>query len=129
MSIDPAQVETTTPTLPPFSSKRFAPAVGQNFAWHAFDSTGAEVIIEMKLVEVAPHRSSSDVEQYSMLFVGLADLMLEQGTYRISNDSTGAEDVFAVPMGPNASGLHQYVVSISRNFEAWERDAAGSADA
>ncbi len=109
---------------PPFSSKRFAPAVGQFFSWRAFGSNGSEVVVLLKLVELTMRRGSNHIEQFSMRFTGAADTALDQGTYTVSNDVTGSEALFAVPVGLDASGLRQYEVCVSRSLEAWERDAA-----
>jgi hypothetical protein len=115
--------------MPPFSSTRFAPAVGQPFTWHAFDPKGGEVVINMTLVELSMRRSPPRIEQFSLLFTGPADVALEQGTYTVSNTLTGAEALFATPVGPNAEGLRQYEVCISRDVEPAERAAEANARA
>jgi hypothetical protein len=125
--MDSSETNPSTHVLPAFSSKRFAPAVGHTFTWRAFDATGGEVFIDMKLAELSMGRSPAFCEQYSMLFVGPAEPMLAQGSYRISNTLTGVEDVFAVPAGPDVLGFHQYVVSVARDLESSERDAAANA--
>ena len=81
----------------------------------------------MTLVELAMRRSPAHVEQYSMLFVGPADVALEHGTYTISNDLTGAEAMYASPIGPDASGRFQYEVCVARELESWERAVAAVA--
>ncbi len=113
-----------THSLPTFSSKRFAPAVGQAFSWRVFEPTGTEVEITMTLAKLVLRRTADHAEQFSLLFVGPSDAALEQGTYTISNDVIGAEAVFAVPIGPDASGLRQYEVTVSRELEAWEMAVA-----
>ena len=118
-----------THSLPAFSSKRFAPAVGQAFSWRVFELTGTVAAIKMTLTKLVLRPSPAHAEQFSLLFVGPSDAALEQGTYTISNDVTGAEAVFAVPIGPDASGLRQYEVIVSRELEAWEVAVAGSGSA
>ncbi|MBC7711359.1 MAG: hypothetical protein H7203_14950 [Rhizobacter sp.] len=118
------EVEAAALTMPAFSSKRFAPAVGQSFVWRAFRPDGSEVTIDMTLVELSIRRGPPRFEQFSMLFTGSADVVLEQGTYSISNSLTGTEALFASCIGPDASGQHQYEVCISRDVEQWEQDEA-----
>jgi hypothetical protein len=120
MANEPNPTERVTP---PFSSKRFAPAIGQSFSWRAFSPAGGEVVINMTLVELSMRRSPAHIEQFSLLFTGPADVALESGTYAISNTLTGAEALFASPIGLDAAGLRQYEVCISREIEPSERAA------
>jgi hypothetical protein len=45
-------------------------------------------------------------QQFSLVFLGSADPVLAQGTYRLSHPRLGDFELFLVPLGPSPEGMH-----------------------
>lgn len=69
--------------------------------------------IEATLVEVTDGVSSSEVEQFSILFHGPAEPMLPQQTYTIEHPQMGNFDLFLVPIGADQEKV-QYEAVFNR---------------
>ncbi len=71
--------------------------------------------LELELFEVRelPQHDSTETFRppFSVLFVGPAETALQQGTFRVENDTLGALDLFLVTLGPGSDGrmLHEAV--------------------
>lgn len=58
----------------------------------------------LELVEVSPAKVSGPWEMFSVVFRGVPDGPLEQGTYALVDEELGALDLFVVPLAPDADG-------------------------
>lgn len=88
--------------------EHFAPLVGQDVA---VDAGGASALT-MRLVEATagtqPGGRGPDGQervQFSLVFRGPADPMLTQGTYAVTHEALGEQDLFLVPLGRDADGV------------------------
>ena len=66
--------------------------------------------IELKLIAVQPHQSDvhprSDMERFSVFFVGPEDFLLPQNIYSVKHDTMGEFDLFIVPISRQSDGYH-----------------------
>lgn len=76
----------------------------------------------MELTEVMDH-SSSQLEQFSLIFTGAASPWLPQGTYTLFDLQTREYELFLVPIGPDSAGM-RYEAAFSRFIR--ERGAAAN---
>lgn len=88
--------------------EHFAPLVGQDLA---VDAGGAGEVT-MRLVEAAagtlPGGRGPDGQermQFSLIFRGPADRLLPQGTYAVTHEALGEQELFLVPLGRDADGV------------------------
>ena len=61
--------------------------------------------------------SNARLEQFSLAFLGRASPWLPQGQYKLEHEQMGECELFLVPNGPDADGMH-YEASFSRFVEA-----------
>ncbi len=73
--------------------------------------------IDAKLIEVTEGASSSEVEQFSILFHGPAEPMLSQQTYSLEHPEMGSFDLFLVPIIADQNGA-QYEAVFNRLRES-----------
>lgn len=65
-------------------------------------SPEGEVTVPLRLAEV----SGPSPHQFALLFVGPADMRLDQGTMRLHHPEIGHADLFLVPVGAGDDGIH-----------------------
>lgn len=76
------------------------------FVAHADSQNG----VGLELTEVSKLRESPGQQQFSITFLGPADIFLPQRMYRMDHDQMGALDLFIVPVGRDPKGfLYQAV--------------------
>jgi hypothetical protein len=87
----------------------FTPAIGGVFV---LDDPGLGAI-DLELVEartIEPGAPASDAggrrTPFSLLFRGPGDPVLPQRIYRLRHDALGAIEIFIVPVGRDAAGVH-----------------------
>lgn len=87
--------------------EHFTPLVGQDVAV----SVGNDVLT-MRLVEATAGTQpggrgpeGQERVQFSLVFRGPADPMLTQGTYAVTHEALGEQDLFLVPLGRDADGV------------------------
>jgi hypothetical protein len=66
--------------------------------------------VELELIEVMEARSTSRQQQFSVFFRGPLEYGLQQGTYQMEHEKMGKIDLFIVPVGREADGLHYEAV-------------------
>ena len=66
--------------------------------------------LSLQLFEVAEGPLTSVVEQFSLLFHGSMDRVLQQGTFQIEHESLGGFPLFLVPIGPDSEGMRYQAV-------------------
>ena len=86
----------------------FAPLVGQDVA---VDAGGAGTVA-MRLVEATasdapggPGPEGQQRAQFSLVFLGPAGQVLSQGTYLVTHEAVGPQEIFLVPLGQDAAGV------------------------
>jgi len=66
--------------------------------------------VELKLIGVKGHQSEvhprTDMERFSVFFVGSEDHFLPQSMYSLSHENMGDFDVFLVAIGKEPDGYH-----------------------
>jgi GNAT superfamily N-acetyltransferase len=67
---------------------------------------------ELELAEVNDH-SNAQVEQFSLIFTGVASPWLQQGLYTLVHPQMRECELFLVPIGPDAAGM-RYEAAFSR---------------
>ena len=67
---------------------------------------------ELELAEVADF-SSSQLEQFSLIFTGVASPWLNQGLYNLAHPQMSECELFLVPLGPDEKGM-RYEAAFSR---------------
>ena len=69
--------------------------------------TGSADYLTMRLVTVSGfgRRIGSQREAFSLLFCGPLQPVLPQSIYRVSHPSINEQDIFLVPIGPQAEGM------------------------
>lgn len=71
-----------------------------------FTLHGAPQPIELSLEEARPlGHGVRDGGAFALLFLGPAQPVLQQATYRLEHAEMGAMDIFLVPVGPQAGGM------------------------
>lgn len=65
----------------------------------------AKTSIEVELVEFRQIAATAGYEQFSVLFMGPADAPSEQRIYELEQETTGAFEIFLVPVGVNEAGV------------------------
>lgn len=81
----------------------------------------AEQPIELELCKVTERDTSPALEQFSLLFRGPLSPVLPQGIKKMEHAALGTVELFAVPVGPDGSGMC-YEVIFSR-FRKQEQPA------
>ncbi len=70
--------------------------------------------LETELIEVrglvAPDDDPDRRQPFSLIFHGPTDAPLEQGIYKVENETMGALEIFFVTIGPDKQGLRHEVV-------------------
>jgi len=61
-------------------------------------------IVDVQLSEVREGRSTDECEQFSLLFKGPAEPLLEQKMYEVENNQMGHFDLFLVPVAASDDG-------------------------
>ena len=61
-------------------------------------------VLDVQLIEVCEGRSTERFEQFSVLFTGPKEPLLEQGTYRLEHAAMGSFDLFIVPISSDEGG-------------------------
>jgi len=64
---------------------------------------------ELELTEVAD-QSNAQLEQFSLIFTGIASPWLPQGLYVLVHPQMGQCELFLVPLGPDAAGMRYQAV-------------------
>ena len=67
-------------------------------------------VLDMQLIEVGDGRSTEQFEQFSVLFTGPKEPLLNQGTYRFEHAAMGSFDLFIVPISSDEGGTVYEVV-------------------
>lgn len=87
--------------------EHFAPLVGEDVAVSVGDD-----VLTMRLAEATagtqPGGLGPDGQervQFSLVFRGPADPVLRQGTYAVTHDALGEQELFLVPLGRDADGV------------------------
>ena len=93
----------------------FAPHVQTRF------QVAGEDEVELVLASVKDC-SNARLEQFSLAFLGQASPWLPQGQYKLEHEQMGECELFLVPNGPDAGGMH-YEASFSRFVEASGADS------
>ncbi len=86
--------------LDTLSAEKFNECLNQTFRIRAGEET-----VEAELVEVSgitSHTRREDKKAFSVLFQGPMNKPIEQGIYRLENDTMGELDLFLVTLGPDA---------------------------
>jgi hypothetical protein len=97
------------------SRSRFEGALETTFEIRACEE-GAEPF-PARLVEVKARPTPPGHEQFSLLFVGPAEPIRPQGTYRFTHAALGEVDLFMVPVGRGSEGI-EYEVCFSLDTRA-----------
>lgn len=61
---------------------------------------------DLRLINVSERRVSPPYEQFSIMFRGGTDLVLEQGTFHLEHPTMGPLDVFLVPVKRDEQGMY-----------------------
>jgi hypothetical protein len=87
-----------------FNFEDFSGCVDQPFTLQLDDASYPLTLIS---ADKLPNSAAlGDREAFSIVFRGEGDTtVLEQQTYRISNDTLGEMDLFIVPIGPDEKGM------------------------
>ena len=90
----------------------------QDFAPHLHTCFGVAQVddYELELTEVSD-LSNERLEQFSLIFTGIATPWLEQRIYKLIHPQMGECELFLVPLGPDAAGM-RYQAAFSRLIEA-----------
>jgi len=64
---------------------------------------------ELELTEVTDH-STSQLEQFSLIFTGVPSPWLQQGSYKLAHPQLSDCELFLVPLGPDATGMRYQAV-------------------
>lgn len=91
------------------SRDAFRGAVGSTFRTMDRD---APVIL--RLAEVAEGRSGGRIEQFSLIFHGPGDRVMQQGTYELEHETLGSLALFLVPLLESNSERMVYEAAFSR---------------
>ena len=86
--------------LQTMSLLHFAGHVGTTFRVNA-----APHSLELKLVEATDLGSTPRQEQFSLVFEGPSNLLLNQAIYRLEHAELGDLDLFLVPIGRHGEGF------------------------
>ena len=108
---------TTDFTIPTLRQSEFELAIATTFeiAPSPYGNDGV-ACIQAKLEEVTARTSPKEYEQFSALFRGPVEPLLEQGTYLFRHADLGEFPLFMVPVACNASGaLYEVCISQKRS--------------
>jgi len=67
-------------------------------------------VLNLVLAEVEDIGQGQSRRAFSLRFVGPAQPLLSQGTYRLDNPALGSLDIFLVPLGPKDGGIQYEAV-------------------
>jgi hypothetical protein len=85
------------------SLKDFAPHLHTRFGVAPLEN------YDLELTEIADH-SNDRLEQFSLIFTGVASRWLQQGSYKLTHSELGECELFLVPIGPDDSGMRYQAV-------------------
>jgi hypothetical protein len=97
------------------SRRRFEGALETPFEIRACEANAGS--FSARLVEVKARPAPPGREQFSVLFVGPAEPVWPQGTYRFTHPALGEVDLFMVPVGRGSQGI-EYEVCFSLDTRA-----------
>jgi hypothetical protein len=97
------------------SRSRFEAALDSAFEIRPCEEKGEPFLAQ--LVEVKARPAPPGREQFSVLFVGPAEPIWPQGTYRFTHPALGEVDLFMVPVGRGSQGI-EYEVCFSLDTRA-----------
>ena len=85
-----------------------------DFAGHLHSTFRVEtpIALELELADIED-RSKTQIEQFSLEFLGPATPWLQQGTYKLHHAEMGEQEIFIVPLGPH-EGKMRYQAIFSR---------------
>jgi hypothetical protein len=86
-----------------FSLMDFAPLLHTHFRVATLEG------YELELTEVTDH-STSQFEQFSLIFTGVPSPWLQQGSYKLAHPQVSECELFLVPLGLNATGMRYQAV-------------------
>ncbi len=90
----------------------FSKQLNSTFRFSASTST---TVLDMKLTEVCEGRSTERFDQFSVLFTGPKEPILEQSTYRTEHAEMGSFELFIVPIQSDDGGtVYEAVFSRKR---------------
>ncbi|HVF06434.1 MAG TPA: hypothetical protein VNA20_16455 [Frankiaceae bacterium] len=92
------------------SLETFSPAVGTAFIAETGAGAVSLLLAEVTTREQYVPDAPDGWRPFTLRFTGPAEPFLDQRTYRLTNDTTGPVDVFVVPVGRDADGLHYEAV-------------------
>jgi len=81
---------------------------------HTRFRVGQHESYELELTEVVD-QSNVRLEQFSLIFTGIASPWLPQGMYKLTHSQMGECELLLVPIGLDASGM-RYEAAFSRPF-------------
>jgi hypothetical protein len=87
----------------PFNVDDFAPHLHTRFSVLQREN------YELELAEVSDH-SNAQLNQFSLIFTGIPSPWLSQGMYKLDHPKVGEFELFLVPIGPDAAGMHYQAV-------------------
>lgn len=100
-----------TLTLAELTKTVFEPLLHARFSV----SVGGEPPLELELIELNEPATrgcapGSGRQPFSLIFRGPRDPWFQQGTYAIEHPELGAQQIFLVPVGPDAHGMQYQAV-------------------
>jgi len=88
------------------TQQHFEPLLHQRFTLYVDENTSFEV--ELIEVQALPKRGAVLArEPFSLIFRGPREFYVPQRIYMLQNETLGKQDIFLVPIGPDAVG-HRY---------------------
>ena len=88
--------------------EHFSQCLNQEFRIQAEDREPvATELVEVRAL-VAPDDDPDRRQPFSIIFLGPEDAPLQQGTFRVANDTLGELDLFLVTLGPDKEGFMRH---------------------
>ena len=88
----------------------FSKCLHQTFRLHVADGDPLEVEL-IQVSRATPADENPDRRQpFTLLFRGPAEVTLDQGIYKIENETLGDLELFVVTIGPDDEGMRHEVV-------------------
>jgi len=106
----PARLGNLDHLSPAERNRRLAELLDKNAFFKHLNSTfrvsdkSSPTVLDVQLTEVCEGRSSEVCEQFSVLFSGPQEPLLEQSTYQIDHSAMGSFDLFIVPVQSDENG-------------------------
>lgn len=92
-----------------FTCGDFIDLVGQDFDVAAASEGSPQALRLIQATEAGevggPGPDGQIRQQFSLVFLGVLDAMLPQGTYQLSHPRLGELELFLVPLGPSTEGM------------------------